>query len=269
MFLPPWVPANGKLMKASQSVKVPLSSHLTPAASTGHVLDGLSTGSLISIGKLCDDDCAAMFSKYHVHIIKNGNIIIKGKRNPNGLWNIPFAPKATTNSITTSAPSKLPSTAASIIRSKSTKSDLAAFLHGTFFSPVVSTFVRAVRQGHLTTWPGLTTDLILRHLRPSIATTRGHQRGQQQNLRSTKVRASSIPLSTSLDIAPSPVPDNCKTKLAFTSMIDTKSFFDLTLTKQEGFQRNRVAIIIRFLLRMITTRMLSFPLPCPIGEAGL
>ena len=166
-------------MKASHSVKVPLSSHLSPTASTGHVLDGLSTGSLISIGKLCDDDCAALFSKYHLHIIKNGNIIIKGKRTPNGLWHIPFAPKTTTTSITTSAPSKAPSTATSAIRSNATKSDLAAFLHGTVCSPVVFTFIHDIKQGHFTTWPGLTTDLILRHLQPSIATTRGHQWGQQ------------------------------------------------------------------------------------------
>ena len=60
-FGPKVAAANGKLMKATHSIKAPLSSHLSPTASTGHVLDGLSTGSLISIGKLCDDDCAALF----------------------------------------------------------------------------------------------------------------------------------------------------------------------------------------------------------------
>ena len=79
-------------MQAQQSVKVPLSAHLSPTASNGHVLEGLTTGSLISISKLCDDDCAALCTKYNVHIIKNGNVIIKGQRNNNGLWHIPFAP---------------------------------------------------------------------------------------------------------------------------------------------------------------------------------
>ena len=44
--------ANGAIMKATKSVRVPLSQKLSATASTGHVLDGLSTGSLISISKL-------------------------------------------------------------------------------------------------------------------------------------------------------------------------------------------------------------------------
>ena len=95
-LLAPLVPrvaaANCKVMKATHSVTVPLSSHLSPTASSGHVLECVTTSSLISIGKLCDDDYAALFTKYNVHIIKNGSIIIKGQRNYNGLWNIPLAP---------------------------------------------------------------------------------------------------------------------------------------------------------------------------------
>ena len=81
-------------MQATQPVKVPLSSHLSPTTSTGHVLDGLTTGSLILIGKFFDDDCAALFTKYNVHLVKNGTVIIKGQCNNNGLWHIPFAPKS-------------------------------------------------------------------------------------------------------------------------------------------------------------------------------
>ena len=103
-FGPQVAAANGAIMKATKSVRVPLSQQLSTQASTGHVLDGLSTGSLISISKLCDDDCAALFTKYSVKIIKNGNIIIKGPRKPNGLWHIPFAPVTPPASVTTSAP---------------------------------------------------------------------------------------------------------------------------------------------------------------------
>ena len=40
------------------------------------------------------DDCAAVLSRYHVPIIKNGSIIITGMRDKsNGFWNIPLAPK--------------------------------------------------------------------------------------------------------------------------------------------------------------------------------
>ena len=193
-------------MQATQSVKVPLSSHLSPTATTGHVLDGLTTGSLISISKLCDDDCAALFTKYNVHIVKNGSVIIKGQRNNNGLWHIPFAPKSPIPSLTTSTPPMTLSLASSAIRSRATKSDLAVFLHATLFSPVISTLVRAIKKNHFTAWPGINTNLIMRHLSPSIATSRGHLRGQQQNIRSTKLTITPIPLATSLDIKPNQVP---------------------------------------------------------------
>ena len=142
--------ANGSFMKASHSITVPLSTHLSPLATTGHVLKGLSTNSLISISKLCDDDCVALFTKYDVRIMKNGNVIIRGQRQNNGLWNIPFAPKSSLPSIVTNAPSTTPSIASSAIRSKTIKADLAAFLHGTLFSPVLSTLVRAIKRGHFT-----------------------------------------------------------------------------------------------------------------------
>jgi hypothetical protein len=79
-------------MESSLRAIIPLAAALSKQAQVGHIFDGLQ-GSLISIGQLCDD-CVALFSKYHVDIIKDGKIIIKGKRNTtNGLWNIPLAPK--------------------------------------------------------------------------------------------------------------------------------------------------------------------------------
>ena len=82
-------------MKSTHSVQVPLAPQLSKSAQHGHVLDGLKTGSaLISIGQLCDDDCAAIFTKFNVKIIKDGNIIITGTRDSqNGLWTIPLPPK--------------------------------------------------------------------------------------------------------------------------------------------------------------------------------
>ena len=79
-------------MKGTHSVHVPLAPQLSKQASQGHILNGLKTGSLISIAKLCDDDCAALFTKYSVKIFKNGMVIILGLRNVNsGLWSIPLS----------------------------------------------------------------------------------------------------------------------------------------------------------------------------------
>jgi hypothetical protein len=72
-----------------------LAKELSPQAKVGHIFDSLKSGSLISLGQLCDDDCVALFTKYDVKIYNQGQVIITGERNStNGLWNIPLAPKA-------------------------------------------------------------------------------------------------------------------------------------------------------------------------------
>jgi hypothetical protein len=58
-------------MESSLRATIPLAAALSKQAQAGHIFDGLQ-GSLISIGQLCDDDCVALFSKYHVDIIKDG-----------------------------------------------------------------------------------------------------------------------------------------------------------------------------------------------------
>ena len=140
---------NGNAMTANQSVNIPLSTQLSKSATHGHVLDHLKNGSLISIGQLSNDDCAAIITKYHVQIIKNSHIIIKGTRNnTDGLWNIPITPKPST---TPSGNPPQNHTAYSAIDSSQKKSNLTAFLHRTAFSPIISTFLCAIKQGNFTT----------------------------------------------------------------------------------------------------------------------
>ena len=144
-------------MNSAHSVQVPLAPQLSESAQHGRVLNGLKTGSLISISQLCDDDCAAIFTKFNVKIIKDGNIIITGNRDPqNGLWNIPLVPK----SFLPTSNKNVKFLASSAISDDITKQDLAAFLHGTIFSPSPSTLIRAIKKNHFASWPGLTESLI-------------------------------------------------------------------------------------------------------------
>jgi hypothetical protein len=48
------------------------------------------------------------------------------------------------------------------------------------------TWVRAIHAGHFATWPGLTAELVHKHLPPSLATAKGHLDQQRQNIRSTQ-----------------------------------------------------------------------------------
>ena len=171
--------------------QLPLSPHLSAAAQTAFVLDDLKTGTLISLAQLCDDDCTALFTKYNVDIIKDDKVIITGSRMNNGLWSIPIAPSS--------------HQANGIVRLDKTKHDLACYHHATLGSPVTSTLLRAIRRGHLATFPGLTINLISKHLPASIATALGHQDQEAQHLRSTKQLESA---SSDDDIAPSPDVDD-------------------------------------------------------------
>ena len=78
------------------SSTVPLAKELSDKAKVRHIFDDLQSGSLISIGQLCDNDCVALFTKYDVKICMDGKVIIVGQRNDvNGLWNVPLTPKET------------------------------------------------------------------------------------------------------------------------------------------------------------------------------
>ena len=104
------------------------------------------------------------------------------------------------------------------IRDDATKHELATYLHASAFSPVTSTFDRAIIRGHYTTWPGISSSLITKHLEKSTSTSKGHLRMQQKNTKSTKVIAA--PIDT--DIAPPQEKENKKTQNVFVIMQDTK-----------------------------------------------
>ena len=177
--------ANGTSMRAERQGRLSLSPHLSTTAQSAFVLDDLQTGTLVSLSQLCDDDCIAIFTKFDVQILKNNQVIIIGHRMSNGLWTIPIS----------SAPTHQ---ANGILRTDSTKMELAAYLHATLGSPVPSTLIRAIRRGHLTTFPGLTTNLISKHLSKSVATVLGHQDQEAKNLRST--RSTPIPVMDDDDL---------------------------------------------------------------------
>jgi len=68
-----------------------------------------------------------------------------------------------------------------ILRLDKRKKELANYHHASLGSPTKSTLLRAIRQGHLITFPGLTTKLISKHLSPTIATALGHHDQEAKN----------------------------------------------------------------------------------------
>jgi hypothetical protein len=51
--------------------------------------------------------------------------------------------------------------------------------------PTKSALLKAMKQGHLITWPGLTEDTINKHLKMTPATAMGHMNHKRQNICST------------------------------------------------------------------------------------
>ena len=178
--------ADGRIIYLTKKAILPLSNKLTEKARVAFSFNNLKSGSLISIGQLCDDDCIAIFTKYDVQIIRRNEILIRGKQTDNGLWKIPLSKNQHTlvsNPPETAAQKQV---ANGIIKVDTTKSELADYYAATLFNPAKSTFLRAISNNSLTSWPTLTTRLISKHLSKRIAAVQGHMDQGFKNLQSTK-----------------------------------------------------------------------------------
>ena len=172
--------SNGHIIKPAFSPTLKLSSKLSYKAQSAHVFKDITTGSLISMGQLCNDDCVAIFTKYDVNILKHNQVIITGLRDrTNCLWNIPIGPcPPNQQSPTLSNPNQ----ANGILCQDITKRKLAQYFHAAAFSPVNSTFLDAINNGHFTSWLGLSVGLVSKHLPQSPFTVKGHLDQEQNNL---------------------------------------------------------------------------------------
>jgi len=68
----------------------------------------------------------------------------------------------------------------------STKEELAQYYHQCLLSPPKPTILQAIDNQPFKTFPGLTYELISKHLPPSTATDKGHMKRRKQNIRSTR-----------------------------------------------------------------------------------
>jgi hypothetical protein len=125
-----------------------------------------------------------------------------------------------------------PPQANGIIQTTKMKANLATFLHGCAFSPSPTTLLRAISRGNFNNWPGMTIELISKHLPKSMATSKGHMRMQQKNIQSTRIEASPLPLATSLDVVPAQETLNAATDNIFITTVNEndicKSYSDQT-----------------------------------------
>jgi hypothetical protein len=142
-----------------------------------HVFPDMANNSLLSVGQLCNEGYSVTFTIDNVTIFnKIGKETLKRNRDMDtGLWRINLRKEIQHNT---------KASANNVYELRSTEA-LVNFLHNALFSPTKAAFIKAIKQGHLTTWPCLTAYTINKHLKLSPATAMGHMNEKRQNIRST------------------------------------------------------------------------------------
>jgi hypothetical protein len=127
-------------------LKLPL---LPAAATQGHIFPSLASHALISVGVLCGNGCNITFLHNGVDIARAGQLLYSGQQQTNDLWTLNLEPQLC------NIGTPLTSNAAVESINSSTLPDLINFMHASCFSPVKSTLIKAIANGH----PHLKTDL--------------------------------------------------------------------------------------------------------------
>ena len=105
-----------------------------------------------------------------------------------------------------------------------TNPDLAQWNHATLFSTVNQTLIKSAKKGYFDTWPNLTSELINKHLTPSMETAKGHMHQTRKNLKSTNMQDPKTPEQQTIKLLVQ------RTNTVFTNIIDQKRKIATELT---------------------------------------
>jgi hypothetical protein len=163
---------NGTTIQSSHMCDL-LLTDLPPQARKAHILPGLVHNLLISAGQLCDSGCDVTFTQEQVTVSRYGKCAMYGSRDPRSrLWRVELKKKFETKNVQCKH-----------AHDNSNHKDLINYLHSACFSPVKSTWIKAIKNGHFTSWPGLTEHAVEFFLSKSTSTTKGHLNQQRQHAR--------------------------------------------------------------------------------------
>ena len=160
---------NGSSIRASHTALLPFPK-LHIGARQSNMFPALGNRNLISIRQLCDHGFSAMFTSKDVSLTGPNTTLTGTHNTENGLYYIDL--QRTDPAQTAPLPQHAP--CSNNVHTLSTKSDIMQYLYRAAFSPVVSTWTNAITAGFFTTWPGLNSALVRKHLPKSLATAKGH-----------------------------------------------------------------------------------------------
>jgi hypothetical protein len=199
---------NGTTIQSSHTCDL-LLADLPPQARKAHILPGLVHNSLILVGQLCDNGCNVNFTQEQVTFSRDGKCVMYGSRGPRSrLWRVDLKHKFETKHVQCYH-----------AYDNSNQKYLINYLHAACFSPLKSTWITAIKNGHFTSWPGLTEHAVEKHLSKSTSTPKGHLNQQRQHARSTKVKDPKV-IMTEPDL------DQCiKTQYIYAATIDAGQIY--------------------------------------------
>jgi hypothetical protein len=199
---------NGTEIQSSHTCNL-LLTDLPPQARQAHILPGLVHNSLISVGQLCDNECSVTFTQDQVTVSKNGKHLMYGSRDPKSrLWRVNLKQKVEPEIVQCNH-----------AHGNNNQKDLINYLHDACFSPVKSTWIKAIKNRFFSSWPGLNEHAVEKHLSKSTSTAKGHLNQQRQNDRTTNIKDAQL-----LD----PEPDiyhGIKTQFVYAATIDAGQLY--------------------------------------------
>jgi hypothetical protein len=138
---------NGATMYSTQTSSLDIP-ELSATAALAQAFPAMANNSLLSVGKLCNEGYSVSFTIDNVTIFnKIGQEILKGLRDlDTGLWCINLRKEIQQNTIASEN---------NVYELRNTGA-LVNYLHNAMFSPTKEALLKAVKQGYLANWPGLT-----------------------------------------------------------------------------------------------------------------
>jgi hypothetical protein len=127
---------NGTTIQSSHTC-ILLLTNLPHQARQARILPGLVHNSLISVGQLCDNECSVTFTQDQVTVSRNGKDGMYRSRDPKSrLWRVNLKQKMNTKIAQCNH-----------AHGNNNQKDLINYLHAACFSPVKSTWIKAIKMG--------------------------------------------------------------------------------------------------------------------------
>jgi hypothetical protein len=144
-----------------------------------------------------------------VTVARNGKNVMYGSRDPKSrLWRVDLKQKIAPNI-----------SQCNHAHDTNNQKDLIHYLHAACFSPVKSTWIKAIKNGNFSSWPGLNEQNVEKYLSKSTATAKCDLSQQRQNARTLKIKD-----AETIDSEPDP-DQGLKTKYVYAATIDAGQIY--------------------------------------------